>query len=557
MAWPNKVYVATAILGVYYTADFAVDIGQPIWTAVNGGLPSTALRAFAVDPFDEEGTQYCVLADGSAIYRRTGGGDWASFLSITEINTLTSLSGTGIVDIDLDPTVEGRIWVFWGDLTIITGWYRALRSDDGGANWVDAGEIRSGWGRTPYKILGRGDNVWASYRAGIAASGYVAYTANCGATWADVNTGGYSHYLYWTENEPNSVYSGRNSGQNLCRVTNAGVLTNLDAGNPWGMWFDPDDADHMRLVYGFSESGALHVTNDGWATHSTEGDTTPEVKGPLASWTGQAADEIIVGLTSLFNAHAIGTMSGETDTTPVGRAGANVSSSPYTDSIPEDRGSTVAIHVIYEAPSEGPTPPSGSTITPPDKPGEEPSTIITLGGEVLTQAVTMPDYDGDERGVPIQGDRAAWDVVDYAARHARDLKDAAPVHHVPEGDAAGDAPVWDGEQWVSTGVATQAELDSHEGEANPHGTELGDLADVDVATDPPEDGEGLVWDEAGGEWVPADVTTLADHDHSGDAGDGGTFDAANLTSGAATDGQVLTADGAGNAAWEDATGGGG
>lgn len=46
-----------------------------------------------------------------------------------------------------------------------------------------------------------------------------------------------------------------------------------------------------------------------------------------------------------------------------------------------------------------------------------------------------------------------------------------------------------------------------------------------------------------------------DHDHSGDAGDGGTFDAANLTSGAATDGYVLTADGSGGAAWEAQTGG--
>lgn len=49
---------------------------------------------------------------------------------------------------------------------------------------------------------------------------------------------------------------------------------------------------------------------------------------------------------------------------------------------------------------------------------------------------------------------------------------------------------------------------------------------------------------------------LGDHDHSGDAGDGGTFNAANLTSGAATDGQVLTADGAGGAAWEDSAGSG-
>jgi hypothetical protein len=44
---------------------------------------------------------------------------------------------------------------------------------------------------------------------------------------------------------------------------------------------------------------------------------------------------------------------------------------------------------------------------------------------------------------------------------------------------------------------------------------------------------------------------LADHDHSGDAGDGGTFDAANLTSGASNDGQVLTSDGSGGAAWEN------
>jgi hypothetical protein len=48
----------------------------------------------------------------------------------------------------------------------------------------------------------------------------------------------------------------------------------------------------------------------------------------------------------------------------------------------------------------------------------------------------------------------------------------------------------------------------------------------------------------------ADEQTPLDHDHSGDPGDGGQFDAANLGSGAAPDGRVLTADGAGEAAWE-------
>jgi len=46
-----------------------------------------------------------------------------------------------------------------------------------------------------------------------------------------------------------------------------------------------------------------------------------------------------------------------------------------------------------------------------------------------------------------------------------------------------------------------------------------------------------------------------DHDHSASGDEGGTFDAANLESDGATDGQVLTADGVGGAAWEDATGG--
>jgi hypothetical protein len=47
------------------------------------------------------------------------------------------------------------------------------------------------------------------------------------------------------------------------------------------------------------------------------------------------------------------------------------------------------------------------------------------------------------------------------------------------------------------------------------------------------------------------VQTVPNHDHSGDAGDGAPFDAANLGSGASGDGQVLTSDGAGGSAWED------
>lgn len=86
----------------------------------------------------------------------------------------------------------------------------------------------------------------------------------------------------------------------------------------------------------------------------------------------------------------------------------------------------------------------------------------------------------------------------------------------------------------------------------------GEIGAADISSGDATDGFVLTADGAGGAaWEePPAGGSIADHDHSGDAGDGGTFDAANLTSGAATDGYVLTADGSGGAAWEPAPAGG-
>ena len=72
-----------------------------------------------------------------------------------------------------------------------------------------------------------------------------------------------------------------------------------------------------------------------------------------------------------------------------------------------------------------------------------------------------------------------------------------------------------------------------------------DPGDVDAALDQLAE---RVTDVEGG--------AIADHAHAGVAGDGGTFDGTNLTSGLATDGHVLTADGSGGAAWEAPPAGG-
>jgi len=126
----------------------------------------------------------------------------------------------------------------------------------------------------------------------------------------------------------------------------------------------------------------------------------------------------------------------------------------------------------------------------------ESSTFYSIGSE----------FDGALTGevIPLWGDRSAWDVVNYPDRHARDINDGTASYHLP--------PVGD---------------------------------DGDILT------------VVGGTPAWGAIPALDDHDHSGDAGDGGTFDAANLTSGTATDGYVLTADGSGGAAWEEVTAAGG
>lgn len=92
------------------------------------------------------------------------------------------------------------------------------------------------------------------------------------------------------------------------------------------------------------------------------------------------------------------------------------------------------------------------------------------------------------------------------------------------------------------------------GMANPM-TTLGDII-VAIAAGAPDrlgiGAAGEVLTVSGGtpSWEPLPVDPLLDHSHTA-PGDGGNFDADILNSGAATDGQVLTADGASGAAWED------
>lgn len=52
------------------------------------------------------------------------------------------------------------------------------------------------------------------------------------------------------------------------------------------------------------------------------------------------------------------------------------------------------------------------------------------------------------RGIPLDGDRSAWDAENYPSKHASDLNNNTPIHHVPAGVSVGDILQWDGDKWV-------------------------------------------------------------------------------------------------------------
>lgn len=200
--------------------------------------------------------------------------------------------------------------------------------------------------------------------------------------------------------------------------------------------------------------------------------------------------------------------------------------------------------------------------------------IVHQGGGGIGDALANHDHSGDAgdggtfdaanltAGASGDGTVLTSDGAGGAAFEAIPAKDAADVTYTPAVNTD-----WDGDADpgnVDDALDQLAErTDDLEGAAlanHDHSGDAGDGGTFDAANltaGASTDGQVLTSDGAGGAaWEDPAGGALADHDHSGNAGDGGTFDAANLTAGASTDGQVLTSDGAGNTAWEDPPAGG-
>jgi len=502
MAWPSKIFVATTILGVYYTDDFSDPDVQPTWTAVNAGLPALDCQEFDLDPFDQLGRQYVLLAANETLYRRENGGNWTSILTPSQARTICGQTGgtMGLKSFCADLSVPGRLWALfrWN-----TNAY-AIRSDDYGDNWTGIlicdVNVEDVW-----HIRSSGNYVWTVIYAGtlFLHADWVFYSSNLGISWGQYNDWD-GHYFDYNPLTPGQIYevTGIGASHDLTRITSGGVGTNLQTniavpGRQDCMWFDYVDPDHHREFADFK----LHVTTDEWDTIDSSLDIDHDPIS-FAPWAGVDVDQMIVGFYTDSPGgthHVIGTLYGEADTTPHHIAGTNVDTPPYTDSIPYSAGNKPCQRGIRA--------------------------LQPTVGKINTHAVAMPGYSdvGQDRGIPIPGDRGAWDAKNYPLRHTNDINNG--IHHTLGADPGQAAP-------------------------GDHSHYLDGLLDVNAPAPDPDD--VLMWDDVAGEWIstPAPGGVTSDHDHSGDPGDGGQFDADHLLSTGADDGDVLTSDGVGGAAFE-------
>lgn len=207
--FPNRVFVATVTGGVYYTSTFtspdsAVD---PIWSAINNGLPDDAgqynVVRFWLDPLKPERYQYAHIIQGSGgvgdpgfintVYIREYENDWIPLITLEQAllagsiaypSTATPRESMRMSVDQLNGVLQIAVWggnAPGGDTGDRAN--SVLRSVDRGENWSRVGfmdySLVSIYGvRYPYYSFGN-----LSAASGMASNGFSYKSANGGSSW--------------------------------------------------------------------------------------------------------------------------------------------------------------------------------------------------------------------------------------------------------------------------------------------------------------------------------------------------------------------------------------
>jgi hypothetical protein len=346
-------YVATTAAGVFFTDSYVDEGTQPVWVDVSAGLPALDCNEFHIDPFDPTNRQYVLLKNSNeknTLHRRVNGGAWEEILNCTDAATLCVCDDTDsfIAGFCLNPTIPGKIWATFGSNNVVEepNGYWALYSDDYGDTWnisvklVD-GIFTYGLG-TP---VAYDDYIFVPLSNFAGGAELVYYSVNGGGAWASQNLGAnFTAQFGYNILIPERVYAWASFGGGSFWMYDAGgVPVDLfSEGHLRGdaQWFDPVLPNTQRY-FGYVTYN-LKYTTDNWTNElSTDVNFSPYAFNPI-----DINGEILCTI-SLDHAghqhHCIAVLTDVTDVNPVGIAGTNCDTAPFTDSIPDTCGA-VCLH---------------------------------------------------------------------------------------------------------------------------------------------------------------------------------------------------------------------
>jgi len=511
MAWAKEIYVATTGCGVYYTDDFIQPEIQPTWQRINNGLLNLKCKEFHLDPFHQSERQYVLTGDSNhvsheGLYSRFMGEEWEllldheGFAAIFTTEALDSIKTKGFC---IDNAIDGRLWIV-GQLHYVEqryygpfGWGpygedRVAYSDDYGETWHGCPTWWSGWSYgIPSSLRTYGDIVYIRDEGGMGSRCYIEYSYDRGNTWYYTGTDilGWTNGGFLNPHTPNRFYYDTRPLYNEFRFWESGILSPPMIGfwlgdSRWDtLWYNEEEPSHMRLI----NQNKIWTTYDAWDTYPIASDEieTPYGKISLSPYAGDNSDYMILGLyhDDPVRSPSIGTLYGEGNTDLKHIAGENWNIPPYENSICQKAA--------------------------PCRCGVQ--GVNKRKGYIYVNAVGMPDYEditpgNSGKGVPMQGDRSAWNARYYKKTHASDINSGSTtsIHHTLSTHFVN----------KTTGSYKEAPGDhSHYLRDMDSGSSISGEILTSVGTGSP------VWH------------TLPDHYHAGSAiGDGGRFNADHLSS---------------------------
>jgi hypothetical protein len=451
--------------GLWVSDDFSLDGPLPTWRRIHTGITFSHPEVMAVDISDAYNVQY--LLGQNTILKRDGD----AFRKIFDVNDAIALVGAGPFDppwiptlsfVSCDPLIPGRVYTIYSYYNPDAAWWKpswsalwpggdVLASDDYGETWyhlaqvttpgIDPGNI---WRNFTYvrgmsEVYGINGDVWASGSLNL----FLGEPALC----LPSNTSGYSSgYTSATFGQTNFKGNARIDptdtrycyiyayGDGLYRV-DAQTIINSSSGVPpryghiavpapglsrglWQgsscHWINPLDNSDQIII---AERGQLYTgDHNGFTTDgiAVGGDYWAYYNGNL----NLIIDDDYKSIYFTSGASILALQDRESRT-------------------PIQRGVWGYRHGFAE---------NGLYVSPNLVPGHP-----------YVYAVEFDNVGGDsmaEAGRRLPGSDSAFDTIQQANRHARDINEHLPTVHAPWPAKAGDAPVSDGSKWVATPIST-------------------------------------------------------------------------------------------------------